>query len=50
MSIHDDEADFLNDVLIAYSVKEVVDSARRRLLKRVIKINVNQLAVSSKIH
>ncbi len=36
MSIRDDEADFSNDILVAYSVKEIVDSSRERLFKRVI--------------
>ena len=36
MSVRRDEADFLNDVLVANSVKEVVNSARRELLERIV--------------
>ncbi len=43
-------ADFPDGVLVAYPVKEVVDPARRRLLKRVVGVDVDQLAVPSKVH
>jgi hypothetical protein len=36
MSIHDDEVDFLDDVLVAQLMKEVVDPLRERLFERVI--------------
>jgi len=49
MLIRGDEVDFLNDVLIAQLVKEVVDSSREKLSKRVIQVDVNQLAISIKI-
>ncbi len=49
MLIRGDEVNFLNDVLIAQLVKEVVDSSREKLSKRVIRVDVNQLAISIKI-
>lgn len=49
MSVNDDEANFLNCILVAHSVKEIVDSARRSLLKCIIKIDVHHLAVFRKI-
>jgi hypothetical protein len=36
MLVRDDEADFPDDVLVAQSVKEVVDSSRERFFERVI--------------
>lgn len=49
MSVDDDEANFSNRILVAHSVKEIVDSARRSLLKRMIEIDVHHFAVSRKI-
>jgi len=36
MLVRDDEANFSNDVLVAQSVKEVVNSSRERFSERVI--------------
>jgi len=38
-------ADFPDGVLVAYPVKEIVNPARRRLLERVVWVDVDYLAV-----
>jgi len=47
--IRGDEANFSNDVLIAQSMKEVVDPPRERLSERVVWVDVDHLAVSIKV-
>ncbi len=44
-----DGADFPSGVLVAYPVKEVIDPARRRLLKRVAWVDVDHLTIPSKV-
>ena len=48
MSVYCNRADFLNCVLITYSMKEVVDSVCRKLPECMIKIDVHHFAVSEK--
>jgi len=48
MPVPGDEADFLDGVLVAYSVKEVVDPPREDLLECVVWVDVHHLAVPSK--
>jgi len=43
-----DGADFLDRVLVAYLVKEVVDPARRRRFERMIRIDVHHLVIPRK--
>lgn len=50
MPVCGDKADFSNRVLIAYSVKEVVDPLCRDLLECVVWVDVHHLAVFSKVH
>ncbi len=49
MLIRDNEVNFLNDVLIAQLMKEIVNFSREKLFKRIIQVDVNQLAISIKI-
>lgn len=49
MPVSGDGAHFPDGVLVANSVKEVVDPARRRLLERMIWIDVDHLAVPRKV-
>lgn len=44
-----DRADFPDGVLIANPVKEVVDPARRRLLERIVWVDIDHRAVPGKI-
>lgn len=44
-----DEANFPNRILVAHPVKEIVDPARRSLLKRMVEVDVHHLAVPRKI-
>ena len=46
MPVDDNEAHFSNYILVAHPVKEIINSARRSLLERVIEVDVYQLAVS----
>lgn len=50
MPIRGDEANFSNDVLVAHPMKEIVDFARKRLLERVVWIDIHHLAVSKRGH
>jgi len=47
--IRGDEVDFSNDVLIAQLMKEVVDPSCEELFERVIRVDVDHLAVSIKV-
>ena len=49
MPVRRDGADFPDGVLVANPVKEVVDPARRRLLERIVWIDIDHLAVPRKI-
>jgi len=49
MLVRSDEVNFLNDVFIAQSMKEVVNSSREKLSKRVVQVDVDYLAISIKI-
>jgi len=49
MPVRDDGADFPNSVLIAQPVKEVVNPPRGGLSKRVVGVDVDQLAVSIEV-
>jgi hypothetical protein len=47
--VRDDGADFPDGVLVAQPVKEVVDPPRGRLSERVVWVDVDHLAVSTKV-
>jgi hypothetical protein len=48
--VRGDGADFPDDVLVAHPVKEIVDPARRRLLERVVWVDIHHLAVPKRGH
>ena len=45
-----DGADFLDRVLVAYPVKEVVNPIRRRRLERIVRIDFHHLAIPRKYY
>ena len=50
MPVRGDGADFADGVLVTHPVKEVVDPVCRRLLERVVWVDIHHLAVPKRGH